>query len=301
MSLHRTRYAVRINGSLRILFTILEKPNGELIIPMKTGERAESKFGPRLLEQRYSVHPSPQSLEFTTIKQTVNTDDGKTETSVILTDAAKLKTGFAIVFVRRIQDLTPERYEIKSANRKAERTYVVADLDPALHTLFIGVFIGHPDTPFHASNDGIVVSHFPFKEFKVIILSTARIMPVHYSTDYAHAVTFPPETFPDTKSQVILRTHMQGKSPDICTRQFFNSVRVLEKMLWEKGLLEVTEPHFIEFIKQRIAEIDDFTLGPSGLDTGPRSTHTLSDEKSPNPQSAPLPPEFSRRIGRIED
>jgi hypothetical protein len=141
MALHRTRYAVRIGGSLRILFTVLEKANGELIIPTKTGERAENNLGPRLLEQRYSVHPSPQSSEFTTIKQTVNTDDGKTETSVILTDAVKLKTGFAIVFVRRVQDLTPERYAIQSTNRKNERTFVIADLDPVLHTLFISVYL----------------------------------------------------------------------------------------------------------------------------------------------------------------
>jgi hypothetical protein len=119
----------------------LEKANGELIIPTKTGERAENNLGPRLLEQRYSVHPSPQSSEFTTIKQTVNTDDGKTETSVILTDAVKLKTGFAIVFVRRVQDLTPERYAIQSTNRKNERTFVIADLDPVLHTLFISVYL----------------------------------------------------------------------------------------------------------------------------------------------------------------
>jgi hypothetical protein len=290
-----------MDGSLRILFTILEKPNGELIIPMKTGERAETNLGPRLLEQRYSIHPSPQSREFTTIKQTVNTDDGKTETSVILTDAVKLKTGFAIVFVRRVQDLMPERYVIQSPNRKNEQTRVLADLDPILHTLFIGVFLGHPDTPFDASHDDVVVSHFPFKEFKVIILSTGKLIPVHYTTDYAHAVTFPPETLPDVNSQAILRTHMQGKTPDICIRQFLNSVRMLEKMLWQKGLLEVTEPHLVKFIKEKISELDNFTMEPSGLGIGLRSTHRLSDGKSPNPQSPPQPPEFVRRLGRPED
>lgn len=301
MVLHRTRYAVRIDGSLRILFTILEKPDGELIIPMKTGERAENSLGPRLLEQRYSVHPSPQSPEFTTIKQTVNTDDGKTETSVILTDAVKLKTGFAIVFSRRVQDLTPERYAIQSTNRKNERTYVLADLDPVLHTLFISVFVGHPDTPFDVSSDDAVASHFPFKEFKIIILSTAKLIPVHYTTDYSHAVTFPPETLPDVRLQFILRAHMQGKPPDICIRQFLNSVTMLEKMLWEKGLLEVTEPHLIEFIKEKISELDNFTMEPSGLGTGPRAVHTLSDGKPPNSRSPTRPPEFSRRIGRLED
>lgn len=301
MPLRKTRYVVRVGGSLRILFTVLEKQNGELIIPTRTGERAESDLGPRILEQRYSVHPSPRSAEFTTIKQTINTDDGKTETSVILTDAVKLKAGFAIIFVRRVQDLTPDRYTIQSGNKKHEQTYVLADLDPVLHTLFFGILVGHRDTPFDISNDDVVVSHFPFREFKVIILSTAKLIPVHFSTEYAHAVTFPPETFSDIKSQAILRSHMQGKSPDICVRQFLNTVRMLESRLWEKALLEVTEPQLIEFVQEKIKALDGFTMEPSGLDTAPRSVYTLSDGKPPNPQSELRPPGFVRQIGRLED
>jgi hypothetical protein len=303
MPLLRTRFAVRVGGLPRMQFSILEKQNGELLVPSRTAERAESNLGPRILEQRYSIHPSPQSAEFTTIKQTINTEDGKTETSAILTDAVKLKTGFAVVFVRRVQDLTPERYALRDTKKKHERTVFLADLDPKQHTMFFGLFVGHPDTPFEALPNDVVVSHFPFKKFKIIILATAKLMPVHYTTDYSHAITLAPEMVHDAQSKAVFRYQMQGKSAAICLRQFHNSVTMLEKMLWEKALLEpgLTEPHIVEFIKDRINELSYVTTTSLELGTGQQSIRMLGDGKPPSHQSKPRPPEFFRRRGRWED
>jgi hypothetical protein len=300
MSLTRTRFAVRIGGKSRILFSILEKPNGELIVPSKTAEKADNSDGPRLLEQRYSIHPSPKSSEFTMVKQTLNTVDGKTEDSVVLTDAVKLKTGFSIIFVRRVQSLSSDRYVIEATKKQDERTVVLADFDESLNSFFFGVFLGHPDTPFDIpSDDRVVVNHFYFKKFKIILLATVMQIPSHYTTDYSHAVTFRPQSVSDPQSQEVMRYQMQGKPAAICLQQFNNSVKMLAKILWERALLELTEPDLIIYVKEKIAEID-VTLTPVGLGIGPRLVHMLSDGKPPNPQS-PQPPAFVRRTGQFED
>jgi hypothetical protein len=189
MALQITRFSVRIECIPRVLFSVFEKPNGELIIPIRTAERLDGPDGPRLREQRYSIHPSPRSADYTTIKQTINADSSRSITSVVLTDAVKKKSGFSIVFVRRVQDLNHEKYTLRRAQKKGERIFVLADLDPVLHTFFFGIFLCHPETKFDASAPGIVVSLFPFKEFKIVILATALLMPTHYTSDFAHAVT----------------------------------------------------------------------------------------------------------------
>ena len=167
--------------------------------------------------------------------------------------------------------------------------------------MFFGLFVGHPDAPFDALPGDVVVSHFPFKKFKIILLATAKLMPTHYTTDYSHAITLPPATAPDAQSKAVFRYHMQGKPAAICLRQFQNSVTMLEKMLWEKALLEVTEPTLIEFINERIKELGDVTLTSVESGTDQRSIRILSDGKPPSPQSPPQQPVFVRRTGRWED
>jgi hypothetical protein len=301
MPLSKTRFVVRIADSPRILFSILEKPNGELIVPIRTAERFTDGTGPRLLEQRYSIHPSPGSPDFTTIKQTINVHEGKSVTSVILTDAIKKRSGFSLIFVRRVQNLTPDRYAIKLPLKTNERAFVLADLDPDLHTLFFGLFIGHPDSTFDASAADVFVAQFPFKECKIVILMSAFLMPAHYTSEFAHAVTLPPETAPDEVTRATLRYQMQGKSAGICVRQFRNAVKLLSKRLWEKALTEVTEPELIEFINDKIRETGDVTMTPVEEDTGPQSIHMLSDGTPLNPQSPPQPPESVQRKGQPED
>jgi hypothetical protein len=284
MPLYRTRFAVRVGGIPRILFSIIEKQSGELLLVPKTADRMETNDGPLLLEQRYSIHPSPNSAEFTTIKQTLNAADGQSITSVVLTDAIKKRTGFSIISVRRVQDLSGDRYILKEGTKKHERTLILAEYDPSLYTMFFGLLIGHPEVAFDASASGIVVSHFPFRRFKIILLTSILMMPSHHSTQYTHAVTLPPEQPMLGMSQETLRYQMTGKSPEICMEQYQNSVKTLVKNFWELVLPELTDPDAINYAKEQIELVNDVTLTALERGTNPLSIHMLTSGKPPNPR-----------------
>lgn len=282
MPQHRTIFAVRISGAPRILFSIIEKQNGELFLVPKTADRMDTGDGPLLLEQRYSIHPSPNSAEFTTIKQTLNAADGQSITSVLLTDAIKKRNGFSIISVRRVQDLSGNRYILKEQTKKNERTLILAEYDPSLYTMFFGILIGHPDVIFDASASGVVVGHFPFSRFKIILLTSIVMMPSHYSTQYTHAVTLPPEQPMLGMSQETLRYQMTGKSPEICMVQYQNSVKTLVKNFWEMILPELTDPEAINYAKEQIELVSDVALTALSPGTNPLSIHILTSGKSPN-------------------
>jgi hypothetical protein len=284
MPLYRTRFAARIGGTPRILFSIIEKQNGELILVPKHGERMETHDGPKILEQRFSIHPSPNSLEFTTIKQTLNAEDGQSVTSVVLTDAVKKKTGFQILFVRRVQNLLSERYILKPSAKKFERSFVLADYDPELYTMFFGILLGHPDTPFDVKMNDVVVSHFPFSRFKIVLLTSIAMIPSHWTTSYAHAVTLPLENAPAGITPDTMRYQMTGKGPEICLVQYMNSIKTLVHGFWHMVLPELTRPELIQYAHEQIAKVSDVTLVALEAGTNPLSIHMLTSGKPPTSQ-----------------
>lgn len=263
----------------RILFSVLEKENGELILVSKTAERTKPN-GPVIREQRFSVHPSQRSPIYTTVKQTLNTADGKSETSVMLTDAVKRKAGFSILYARRVQNLDEDRYTI-GGNRK-HKLNVLADYDPSFYSLYFAVFLGHPDAPFEARTDGVVVSHFRFRSFKLLVLASLDAVPSHYSTHYATAVTFPPEVSKQNEIQDALRFQMTGRPPEACLHQYVNSVKLLTRLYWETAIQELDDPALIQFARERIAEVSDVEMTAIELGTGLTPTHMLSGGKPPN-------------------
>lgn len=280
MPLDKTIFAVRCAGAERILFSALEKKDGELILVTKTAERA-TPGGPIIREQRFSVHPSLRSQEYTTIKQTLNTADGKSETSVVLTDAVKRKNGFSVLYARRVQNLSDSRYIISSADRRG-KVYVLADYDPELYSMYFGVFLAHPDVQFDARADGIVVSQFPFKTFQLVVLTSLAGAPSHYSTHYATAVTFPPEISDHGPTKETLRYHMSGRSPKVCLHQYLNSVKTLIRLYWEAVIPELDHPELIQFAREQIAAVSDVELTEVKLGTATISTHMLKGGKPPN-------------------
>lgn len=279
---NRTIFAVRVAaGAPRTLFSVIEKENGELFLIPKAAERAEIG-GPLIQEQRFSIHLSSKSADYNTVKQTLRTSDGKTETSVMLTDAVKLRNGFSVLFVRRAQDLRDTRYNPKEA--EADRVHVLADYDPAFYSLYFGVFVGHPDTDFDTRTGGVAVSQFHFKLFKIIVLTSLDGWPSHFSSHVATAITFAPGIVDDVPAKDMLRHHMGGKSSQICLHQYINSVKTLIKLYWEAVLPELDDPDLIALAQAEIAKVSDVELVELNLGGAAVSTHVLSGGPPPKLQ-----------------
>jgi hypothetical protein len=110
------------------------------------------------------------------------------------------------------------------------------------------------------------------------------MMPSHWTTQYTHAVTLPPETAMPGMSPEVLRYQMAGKSPDICIVQYQNSVKTLVRNFWIAVLPELTRPELIEYAKEQIELVSDVSLVALEGGTNPLSIHMLTSGKPPNPR-----------------
>ena len=76
--------------------------------------------GTPILEQRFSIHPSLKSAEFTTVKHTTNLADGKRIVHTALTDAVKGKTGFFMIFARRAPIMSADKYFLSERRQEPQ-------------------------------------------------------------------------------------------------------------------------------------------------------------------------------------
>ena len=239
--------------------------------------------GPLVLEHRYSIHPSPRSAEFTTIKQTINLEGGKSITTVALTDAVKKKTGFSIIWVRRCQNLVDAPIVVFKPQPQ-DRFLTLNQFDPTKFTLFIGLFIGHPDAKFEAADDEIIISPFNFRNFQIVVMASLFSIPSWHTTEFLHALTTRPELARHEQQEKLLRYLMIGKPSLICLQQYRNSVSWLAKHFLEQMLPQVQNSDVAMAIKQRIKELGRVSLTEQELGMVGRSIHMLENVKLPNSQ-----------------
>jgi hypothetical protein len=158
-------FTTRVEEKPRVLFSVLEKKNGELIIPVRSAERYGHTYSSAIpiLEQRFSIHPSLKSKDYTTIKHTTNLVDGTQVSSVALTDAIKLRTGFSIVYVKRVQDLSPEKYLLSEADANSSTLIKLPPIKPPTEMLFYGLLVGPIEIEFKAKDPDVLVIQHCFK------------------------------------------------------------------------------------------------------------------------------------------
>jgi hypothetical protein len=250
----RVRVAVTIDDVRRSLFSIVEKESGELILPLTHSPRYAhtSQYdwnnAPTILESRISIHPSPNSPEFTTIKKTIVLNNGKKITADALTDAVKAKNGFSTVFVRRSETLVGDGYAALGKMKPGDHLLSLPEFDPRRWTLFSGLFLGHPDIEFDAENDDLMlhIAGIKFKSFQLVAMFSLLPMRSHYTSDLASNMTFDPTKIP------ILRLMMSGKSASFCLEHYRNTVQEMTRRVLNIELREATNPAAIKDIRKRL-------------------------------------------------
>ncbi len=253
----RVRVAVTVDGVQRSLFSIIEKESRELIIPLTHGPRyaRTSRYdwnnAPKILELRISIHLSPNSPQFTTIKKTAVLDDGKKITAVALTDAVKAKNGFSTVFVRRSETLIGDGYAALGKVKPGDHLLSLPEFDPRRWTLFSGLFLGHPDLEFDAENDDpmLHIAGIKFKSLQLVAMFSLLPIRSHYTSDLASNTTFDPNEIP------ILRPMMSGKSASVCLEHYRNTVQEMTRRVLNIELREATDPAAIKDIRKRLRRL----------------------------------------------
>ena len=288
MPLGRTIHTVNVAGKPRVLFSILEKPNGELIVPFRLLERRGANYmtGTPILEQRFSIHPSLKSAEFTTVKHTTNLADGKRIVHTALTDAVKGKTGFFMIFARRAPIMSADKYLLSERDRNRSTIVDLPEYNQATHTLFYSLFVGPNEIEFRGpENREVIVKQYSLKRFRIVFVAGLLSLPSVHSSEFMHILTMDPSLSSDTSEQEVWRGRMRGSPDHICLLKFKNAGFRLAKRFLEYVLStgEVADPEIIALIDLRVAEYQRLIL-PLEVDIGPQLARTQTDAKPPSPR-----------------
>lgn len=209
-----------------------------------------SSENPEILHQKYSVHMSPNSPEFSTIVHTLWLSDGRKLLSRALTDAVKSKKGFFHIFSRRCSDLSPARYDVPESDgaQRLELASVIENF-----TLIYSVFVGHSSSTFGPQPNTSVIE-FAFSEFKIIVLSAYIPLPPHHTGYFLHNLTFRPE-IEDIITQGAMRDLMRGTSAAETLDSFRDRAILLASQFATALLAEVKEPHLVAYLNDFLKQI----------------------------------------------
>jgi hypothetical protein len=266
----RIRVVAIVDGAYRGLFSVLEKPSGELIIPVTHGGRyadaSKLDYGTAatILEERISIHLSPNSEEFTTIKRSTVLADGRRITAVALTDAVKRKSGFSNIFVRRYENLSGEGYAPIGKAKIGDRLLVVPEHDPKFDTIFGDLYLSHPDVEFKiAEKDPMLhIEAIKFRNFQLVVMFLLQPFRSHYTTETGSNVTSSPRLGPKSR-RALLDAMLRGKSAHICLVQYYAAVWAMSRRVLSIELKEATNPEAIKFFKKCLRETPSITVAIS--------------------------------------
>ncbi|RAX40751.1 hypothetical protein [Rhizobium tropici] len=214
----RLRVDVKANSNPRNLLIFEEKKKGDVYIRLKSGVQIGMPPNEILIHQdRYSIHPSPISPTYTTVKKTFELKDETKITQSALTNAVKRKTGFAHIFTHRYSDLSAPLYDVQADCRDVIE---LGDFDASKMALVVGLFVGHPDLIFPANSPTVGVDTFTSSKFRFVVCSTWLTIPAGLSSWTKSSITFPPELCGSVETQDSARQRMVGESPEACMELF---------------------------------------------------------------------------------
>jgi len=189
------RVTVSANGQERVLFSVKDPPNGEMLISRKAPDTlrpnglnpnaipAVHGILPRVKEQRYSIHPSKESSDSNQLKATTTLASGKKIERYHVTKVIKTGHRYAPLFVQRCPKLDSVNYS-KSNPGLQELSF--GCYDPQHFTLCFGVFLAARDNEFPSCTpslgDPVNVVQHQFRAVRLILMWNFLSLPSHSSS-----------------------------------------------------------------------------------------------------------------------
>lgn len=155
----------------------------------------EALEGQEIIEQRYSVHPSPNSVEgVNVIKRHFLVDGEERLTYRHMTKALKHFDRFAPIYFRKVESLGDHHILDRS---RVETVKNMGSMDHSF-TLIFGVFVSLPHHVFSGPLPSFVnhLNH-TFDHFKLTVLWTYVALPTIQQGHLVHFLTFDPKTETD--------------------------------------------------------------------------------------------------------
>jgi len=215
------RFTIEVDGIPKTLLSFRPSAKGDLYMVLKTAAefRANSSDFPaskdakRIVEQRYSIHPSMLMPTKNAIKQTLIVENQPPIISHHHTKAIKGDNRFALIFSRRAPDLRVERYNAPVS----EKNTSVNCYEPAHFTLFYAVLVAAKGQDFSVPEAGLVpmlnITQQDIGDYRIVIISAFANLP---STPYgmlSHFVTLPPDQNTSDEIRNASRQYEEGLAP----------------------------------------------------------------------------------------
>ena len=206
----KARFTITTEDGPRTLFTVNERPNGDLVFDLKPPPFVQFPGGatPHQIErQKYSVHRSLSTWEGNAITQRTFYKDREPTDHYHFSRALKQHNRFAPMFVRRYPDLR----QLTPLSASSAATVDLGDVQAEHFQLILGAYVGNPDRTFgELDYINMSAAQHSMTYFRVVVLWSFLTLPPHESGDIAHVFTQRPELVDDPKERRLERNTMNG-------------------------------------------------------------------------------------------
>lgn len=239
----KVRFTITTEDGPRTLFTLNERPNGDLIVDLKPPPFFRLPGGAtphQIARQRYSVHRSLRAPEGNAINQRTFYSDREPSAHYHFTRALKQHNGFAPLFVRRYPDLrklTPHAPESDVARID------LGEVEAEHFQLILGAYVSNAGRAFGETDYvNISVAQRPMTHFRLVVLWSFLTLPSHESGDIAHVFTQRPELVDDPQERELNELTMNGFDETGCARGLAEASSRIVNRFFAEHFAELPSP-----------------------------------------------------------
>lgn len=189
---------ITVEGDEKKLFTLYLEKDGTVTIPMSTGEyfsnnKAENTDSNKVLQSRYSIHPSPKSpTGVTTIKYKWRTakEEKKDNEEVNYTQCVKAKQGYGHVYAKLCNNFAKPRYSLKE-KEKYDEVINIGLFNVKEGSLGYGLFVSSLEETSLSGNGYVNITTFVLGVFRITLAwGFVPLIPYTFAR-YAHGMKSP--------------------------------------------------------------------------------------------------------------
>jgi hypothetical protein len=221
MATPSVRFTIKADKQASVFLSAIETNSGKLRLILRSGANNEDETHPgaELVQTKYSIHDSDQSLDYSTLHYTQICKDGRRKDVYYLTEAIKKKRGFAPLFVEATSALSAPRYLLNPQDKAV--VVDIGEYDPKQFNFCYGVAIGPLGLNFVANPwDSVNIHQQNFQRFSVVLMwSFATLLSSAFCTR-RHVYTLPPEEAASPEEEKFLRSLMTSYTDTQCVSYF---------------------------------------------------------------------------------
>jgi hypothetical protein len=256
-----TFFTIDVEDAPRVLFSVQRRGSGDLTIIIKHGTHitphdtfAVPDPGFTIIEQRISIHLSPQSLDINALKSTTITKDGRRIIARNYTKAIKSGHRFAPLYMERCRDLTATRYILKYANAPQVS---LGRYSPKLFQLVYQIFVGSARSEFRTyCKHDINVTQVVIGQLRIIVIWSFFGIPSDSTGNYTSFQTRTAEEIQaheDADLRSFLTDFADGYDENTCVEAFrVYRLNILEQYLGRLDTAPGEEKNLVPKIRKFI-------------------------------------------------